>query len=217
MCDTPVSEYMFEKLRPEDKLVLTYLFEETAKTICESYPSHSKTKFVYPDVLCWLLHKLDEQERERMFVLHSFPVLLCYLEWPKQESFMEMAKCLLKFLSTKHFGYILKQIAFKMAYFEDFNYRKLFSEFWQQGLEHHKKYAVGASSCWCALYYLFMIGDVQNIRMIFSRANDAQKRRFSKSRWGSQILEYLQYMGEKDLCNCFIKNCLPAKNISHSQ
>ncbi|GFQ98573.1 hypothetical protein TNCT_572981 [Trichonephila clavata] len=120
-----------------------------------------------------------------MFELHySFPVLLCYLEWPKQESFIEMAKRLLKFLSNKHFGYILKEIAFKEAHFEDFNYRKLFREFWQQGLESHKKYAIGASSCWCALYYLFMVGDVENIRMIFSRANDAQKRRFAKSRWG---------------------------------
>lgn len=211
MCDTPVSEYIFQKLRPEDKLNLPNLFEETANTICELFPRHAQTKFVYPDVLCWLLHKLDEQQREKMYETHPFAVLLCYLEWPKQELFIEMAQCLLQYLSGKHFGFLLMEIASRAMHIKDFNYRKLFRHFWQQSLESHKEYVLGESSCWCALYSLFIIGDVHSIKMVFEKANDAQKMCFLNSKWGRHVEMYLHCMGEKDLLDFFFKTCLPSR------
>ncbi|GFS90564.1 uncharacterized protein NPIL_466371 [Nephila pilipes] len=182
MCDIFVSDYIFQKLRPEDKLILINWFEIISNAIYLSFKRrYSIANLFYTDTLYWLFHKLEKQERLRMLEMHSFTILFCYLQWPRQEFFLEMARYLFKFLSGKHFGYLLAEIAYKRAHAEDFDYGSLFEQFWRQSLEIHKKYVVGKKSLKLAFYHMFMVRDIQNIKMIFESTIDKQKQCILKS------------------------------------
>ncbi|GFS92376.1 uncharacterized protein NPIL_540111 [Nephila pilipes] len=206
-----VSEYIIKKLKPENKRNLVTIFEETTAIFYAFFPRVPFiTNFVHADILCWLLHKLEKQQQQRMLMKHPFPVLISYLEWPRQGLFLKMANYLFKYLSGIHFGYLLKEIAYRKTHDSDFDYGTLFGQFWRHSHAAHKKYAIATKTCWSALYHLFMIGDIQNIEMCFENATDDQKQKFLNSNWGTRMKIDLHHMGKNDLLN-HLENCLPLK------
>ncbi|GFS92377.1 uncharacterized protein NPIL_540121 [Nephila pilipes] len=206
--DIFVSDYIIKKIKPENKLnkLLITEFKNTTTRIYKFFPRMScMVKFPYSDIFCWLFHKLEKKQQQKMLMKHPFPVLLCYLEWPRQELFIEMAPYMFKYLSGIHFGFLLKEIAYKVLHFKDFDYETLFGQFGRQSLVTHKEFAIGSNSCWSALYHLFMTSDRQNIELNFASTTVDQKKIILQSVWWKRIKTDLNRQGKNDLLN-FLNN-----------
>lgn len=94
----------------------------------------------YADVLCFFLSQMPEEQQKEVFRRYSCQVLKCLLDWPWQSFFMETAIRMCEFLPQQDFFDLLRYIVKSKigSRLKDYDYQKLFEEFWLQSPTTHK-------------------------------------------------------------------------------
>ncbi|XP_023225606.1 uncharacterized protein LOC111626461 [Centruroides sculpturatus] len=173
------TEYLLQRLTPEERkksLVRTagYIAERhcSSASICTDLPKD------YADVLCFLLSQMDEAQQTEVFESYPYKVLKCFLGWPLQSLFMETSNRMLNFLSKEDCHYFLREMADKVIEgHKDYDYQKLFGEFWRQSPTAHKRYVIDKCASGSLLSKLFKIKDKKNISLVLKDATLAEKRK----------------------------------------
>ncbi|KFM71539.1 hypothetical protein X975_17417, partial [Stegodyphus mimosarum] len=209
------TEYFLQKLTVIEKE--ESLVRATRHVIIRRRSSFSSStdfpKEHYADVLCFLLSQMDEEQQLEVFKSHICGVFQCFLDWPWQDLFMKTASHVWEVLSERKWKYLLTSVTDKVVVgYTDYDYQKLFGEFWQQSPATHKKYIRDNWAGWFLLYRLFHIEDEENIRLIFSDATVIEKKKFIFSTRGKEICEYLIEHEMWDFLKFFIRECVPSRN-----
>ncbi len=209
------TEYFLQKLTPrerEELLVRTAGY--VAKRRCDSARNCTDLpKEHYADVLCFLLSQMDEEQQIEVFKSYPYKVLKCLLDWPWQSLFMETANRMWGFLSGKDCHYFLREMADKVIEgHRDYDYQKLFGEFWQQSPNAHKRYVIDECASGFLLSKLFKIKDEKNIELILKDANLIEKKKLIFCDRGQDICQHLVYGDKWNLLEFLIRECISSKN-----
>lgn len=175
------SKYFLERLTLQER-------EESLKCI---------DNYVEPDFLLFLLQELKEEERVKILKNIPCEVLYCFLEWPWQKYYIDVANCMWNFLSSKDFAWILGDIIWKVRRgYKDYNYQGLFLEFL------HKSPS--------ALKDSFIETFNDNMEM-----PDLCHLNYSKSiMYNINVINQLIYTichGDWDMLEFYLQECLPSK------
>ncbi|WP_353274480.1 hypothetical protein [Wolbachia endosymbiont (group A) of Ennomos erosarius] len=210
------TKYFLQKLTSrerEESLVRSAGY--VAKRRCIS--GRNRTDFPkehYADVLCFLLSQMDEEQEAEVFKSYPRKVLKCFLDWPWQSLFMETATRMLNFLSKEDCHYFLREMGDKMIEGnKDYDYQKLFGEFWQQSPNARKRYVIDECASGSLLSKLFKIKDKKNISLVLKDATLAEKKKIIFYREGKDICESLIYSNKWDSLKFFIQGCISSKDM----
>lgn len=209
------AEYFLQKLTSkerEESLVRSAGY--VANRRCNS--SRNRTdlpKECYADVLCFLLSQMDKEQEAEVFKGYPRKVLKCFLNWPWQSLFMEAATRMLNFLFEKDCHYFLREMADKaIEGSKDYNYQKLFGEFWQQSPNAYKRYVIDQCASGFLLSKLFKVKDEKNIKLILKDATLIEKKKLIFCDRGKDICQDLVYGDEWGLLKSFILECASSKD-----
>ncbi|KFM64169.1 hypothetical protein X975_17661, partial [Stegodyphus mimosarum] len=184
------------------------LVTDLTPTVTNRIPKQS-----YSEILCFLLSQMGEQQQMEVFRRHPCEVLMCLLDWPWQDLFMETANRMWDILSEKKWKYVLKLITDKVLQgHTEYNYQQLFGEFWKRSPKTHKKYVTDHCAGGYLLFYLFQIEDEENIKLILNDATIIERKKFIFCDRGKAICEYLIDSDKWDLLKFFIRECVSSKH-----
>ncbi|XP_067130146.1 uncharacterized protein [Centruroides vittatus] len=166
------TEYFLQKLTPRER--------EESLVRYAGYVAHRRNsarkrsdfpKEFYADVLCFLLSQMDEEQQTEVFESYPYKVLKCFLDWPWQSLFMEIASRMWDFLPEDDYDCLLRAIIYKVIDgYKDCNYQNLFGEFWQQSPNAHKRYVIDECDSGSLLSKLFKIKDKKNLSLVLKYA-----------------------------------------------
>lgn len=167
------------------------------------------------DTLCFLFSELNEEEK--IEVLKHFPeqFLTCFLDWPNQVFFMQTSARMWNFLDKNIYGQLLLDIVGKVKNgYKDFNYQKLFQEFWEQSPRDNKRHVVSVHSgiLLPIVSGLFQNKDVSNIRLILKDASPEEKKYLAYDEKGLICRNLMNHENQLSLLKFFIKECLPSEH-----
>ena len=191
--------YFWQKLNPQEReRILVRAVNIVARK--RFYCRRKHTYFFkehYTEVLCFFLSQMEEHQQTEVFKSYPFEILLCFLEWPFQSFFIEIANHTWNILSGDNYYCILRLIINKvMDGYKDYNYRKLFGEFWDKGPITHKKHCLNMYvSDSSFLLELLKIKDEGNIRLILKNATIKEKEKILLA--SMDVCEYLLYSNQR--------------------
>lgn len=207
------TEYFLQKLNSRER---KESFIRTAGSVATGRMEYYNEQFLkeyYPDILCILLSQMENEQQLELFKSHSYHVLKCFLDWPRQNFFLETASHLWNFLPDVLYEVLLRKIVDKLKEgCKDFNYQRLFGEVWQQSPNALKKYVLDGYTISYLLSVLFKIRDKNNIKLIFQDATFNVKNKVIYSLNGIDICENLIEGEEWGLLRFFIQECLSSKD-----
>ncbi|GFR11651.1 ANK_REP_REGION domain-containing protein [Trichonephila clavata] len=210
------TEHFLQKLTPkerEESLVRTAGY--VAKKRYGSVSNRTDfPKEHYTDVLCFLLSQMNEEQQAKVFRSYPYEVLKCFLDWPWQSFFMEMAKRMWTFLPEESYDCLLRVITSKAKVvdgYKDYNYQKLFGEFWQQSPISYKRYVINECTDGSLLSNLFEVEDRENITLIVKDATLTEKEELIFSDIGEDICTRLIFRGNWNLVRFFVGECISSK------
>ncbi|KAF8793142.1 hypothetical protein HNY73_004663 [Argiope bruennichi] len=94
----------------------------------------------HPDDFRFCIYQATKEEQKEILKMHPVKVLLCYLDWPLQTEFLEVADKMWNYLQHYHFGLVL-EFLMAVVYRTDFDYKELLVEFWSRSPDDFKVYA----------------------------------------------------------------------------
>lgn len=173
------------------------------------------------DVLCFLFSSLTAEQRTEIYSYCSYEILACFLEWPRQRSFGEIAEELWNLISEKDYYSVLQRISDKIALEIDlFNYIALFKESWNKSPLSHKDYVAKMCNDGILLSKLLKAGNSSNIKLILQHRN-AQRLESAAQRHESDalicniakdVIEELVKQGHLKVLEFFFRHCQPSKS-----
>lgn len=205
------TEFFLEKLTPVER---EFLLETVISlSVIRSSVRVGFLKESISDIFCFLLSELNEEQQIEVFKRCGYQVLICFLDWPLQIFFMEMANCMWNYLDESIYGELLLQITDKIKHgYKDYDYRKLFGEFWKKTSNDYKKNVFWKNFDVRIVSDLFEIRDKDNINLIFQDATPKDKKYLIYSNDAKYICKELTNSDQLDLLKYFIKECLPSEN-----
>lgn len=191
------TEFFLQKLTPTEREATLV---KTAKYVTD------------PDVFFYLLTEMDERQQREIFRSDPYRVLECFLEWPVQSFFIEMADLLWDFLPKWDYCVLLKIIIDKITYsYKDWDYEKLFGKFWEKSPDVFKNYIINEFQNGFLLSLLLKIKDTENLKLILQDATLEEKEKLIYCDRVQYICQDLIYDDEWELLEFFIRECLPAE------
>lgn len=202
-------EYFLQKLTSAER---NEFFIRTATSVAISHHNEEFLKEYFSDILCVLLSQMEEEQQVEVFKKEPLCVLECFLDWPRQIFFMEMASRMWNFLPSYSYSVLLQVIIDKSRDgCKDFNYQELFREMWQQSPKTHKEYIFNHFIFNSLISALFKIRDENNIKLILQDTTCIRKKRFICSCDGELCCVNLIDSEEWGLLKFFIQECLSSK------
>lgn len=208
-------EYFLPKLSPTDRdAALINAAKEVASRCCEYNVVNNKDpcKEYSNEILCFLTSHMREEQQSEIIKGFPFGVLKCFLNWPFQNCFIKNADLALGFLSEERYLTLLELIINKvLCGFRDCDYQNLFSELWNRGLTNYKTYVMDECAAGVLLPKMFLIRDIQYIKVIFKDASLVMKKCFIFGRSGLDICKQLIFNDDWYLLKFFITECISSK------
>lgn len=126
---------------------------------------------------------------------------------------METVKRMRDFLSGENCSYFLRVMVNKVIEgHKDYDYQKLFGEFWQQSPNAHKRYVIDPCAS-LLLSKLFKVKDKENILLILKDATLVEKEKIIFCHEGKDICESFIYSDKWNLLKFFIQECISSKEV----
>lgn len=119
------------------------------------------------------------------------------------------------FLDKNIYGELLLDIVGKVKNgYKDFNYQKLFQEFWEQSPRDNKRHVVSVHSgiLLPIVSGLFQIKDVNNIRLILKDSSPEEKKYLADDEKDLICRNLMNHENQLSLLKFFIKECLPSED-----
>lgn len=207
-------QYFFKKLTSSERK--ESLMKSVGYIVYERLDINKCSEFLYEyysDVLCILVSLMDEEQQMEVFKDFPCHFLISFLDFPWQIFFMEIANRMWNFLPEDVYGVLLLRMVDKLNQgYRDFNYRKLFMEYWQQSPNSHKRYVLNESHESYLLLKIFKSKDKNIIKLFFQDAMINEKKKFLYSYCGQDICEDLIDCEEWDLLGFFLRECISSKD-----
>ncbi|GBM60934.1 hypothetical protein AVEN_192390-1 [Araneus ventricosus] len=174
-----LTEYCFQKFSKEDReasLVQTakdVVRERNPDPLADFEPTHEKLS----DVLCYLLSLMTPEEQMRIFKALPCEVLRCFLDWPWQKFFLDIADIIWTFLPKRKYNDLLSKISIHIGnsgyYFPNF-----FQEFFLRSPRSFRKCFVDqVCRLGSFLQEFFITEDSKTIEVIFRNIDAADRVR----------------------------------------
>lgn len=208
------AEYFLQKLTSaerEESLV------KTAKCVAKGriYNRDERTEFlkeIYSDMLCFLLSQLDQEQQLEVIKSHPMQVLTCLLDWPWQSFFTETANRMWGHIDKLTYQFVFIHFTGNVIQgYKDFNYQKLFREYWENSPPDYKRHILSDSIFNRIVAELFETKDEDNIKLVFKDATPHHKSGVIHSEDGLDICKKFISKSQMRLLRYFIKECLPSK------
>lgn len=208
-------EYFLPKLTPADREAALMDAAKQVATRCRKYNIFSNADSCNEhcnEILCFLISHMREENQMEIFKNHAYGVLKCCLDWSLQSCFIKYAPCSVRHLSEEHYLTLLELIINKVTCgFKDCDYLNLFSEFWSLSNTNYKIYVMDECAAGVLLPRMFLIKDVEYIKVIFKNASVIMRKCFVLGRGGFDICKRLVYDDDWDLLKFFITECVASK------
>ena len=162
------------------------------------------------EVLCFLLSQMDEEQKTQIFIIRPCKVLHCFLNWPLQSLFIEMADLMWDFLSACDYSTLLVDVIEKIKLgYTDWNYQNLFGMFWLKSPSNFKTYVI--DTCGSVLTELFHIKYKESLKFIIRNVSLTEKKKIIYADVVQKVCEKLFLEENWDLLGFLIHECLPSE------
>ncbi|GBN22952.1 hypothetical protein AVEN_115943-1 [Araneus ventricosus] len=172
------TEYFFRKLTYDEREASLF---RTAQAVVTHRLKRGFISGTFPleklsDTLCYLLSLMSHEQQMAIFKEYPFNVLVCLLDWPWQDLFLDIAELIWTFLTEFNFVSLLNIISerIKLGYY----LTKLFQEFFVRSPSEFRKYFVD-DECMTGsiLRNIFDVEDSEIIKVIFKNVDSVDKKR----------------------------------------
>ncbi|KAF8787525.1 hypothetical protein HNY73_009111 [Argiope bruennichi] len=176
------AEYFFRKLT-EDEIEAS-LFR-VCQFVVMKRTRYGLKKTDFPrvkisDTFCYFLSLLSVDRQMTIFKTFPRDVLICFLDWPRQNLFLDIAKLIWDYLTTIDYVFLLEDISMRIK--SDYTLAKLFQEFFLLGSNDFRKYFVNQESEFASCFQaLFKIRDSETIKLIFMNIDSEAKKKLACS------------------------------------
>lgn len=202
------------KLSPQNKVILLLqaLEEAELKISRVHHPKYVAFPLeYYDDVVCFLISCIIS-ERCTDVLKNKFDNLTYFLDAPWQYLFVKVASYMWSTLLPTDFSFLLSKIFDKMINEGDYDYQKLFEDFWRQSPVTQRKQLLSTKSGRFIVSKLFGIKDLsykdmQNIEMMIDDAATEDKMKII---YDDNCIFTLIEMGRLRLLEILIKKCVPS-------
>ncbi|GBN46574.1 hypothetical protein AVEN_71301-1 [Araneus ventricosus] len=194
------TEYFFRKLT--DKERDTVLF----RTLCaalerdmRSYLLRGEQEKPRSDVLCYLLSLMTHEQRMKVFKKHPSSCLMCFLDWPWHDLFLDISDLIWNFLPKSRYDHVLDTMRNNILnlnlgyYFPD-----LFQKFFMRSPSDFRKYFVDRECMhyqipfFCKFIY---VEDAETIKIVLRNLDSCDKVRLLS---GHKFFKLLSFLVEKE-------------------
>ncbi|GBN01431.1 hypothetical protein AVEN_3181-1 [Araneus ventricosus] len=169
------TEYFFQKLTDEErdpsfifdvaKAVIGVRFRNSFKLHC-NLPAENLSS-----VLCYLLSVMSPEKQFQVFRKHSCEVLICFLVWPLENLFLDIAGICWSLLPKRKYARLLSNI-YKIIRTSDYYAGNLFQKFFLSSPRNFRKLFVKQKRRYCFLFSEFFHDeDTETIKVIFKNIN----------------------------------------------
>lgn len=156
----------------------------------------------HSELFCFILSQINYEQQMQIFEVCPIQALQCFLDWPWQKTFVEIASRLMHFLPNSN--EVLKIITLKVDMgYNDYNYQEVFRDVWQQMTAAQKLHIINDSFS-TVLNSLLEIKDKESIKFIFLDINIAERKKFIFSDLGQDFCKHLILCEDLDLLKFFI-------------
>lgn len=205
------TEYFLQKLNPKKALNAALSIPNSIHykfTPCMNDPPGEYNT----EVLIFLLSKMNKTQRKQFFRQRSVQVLKCCLEWPWQSLFLEMARRVWRFLDRGECIIVLTSILFKMLV-QDYNYKKLFQDVWEQMPDTDKNYIInGNRSIVAVLDILLKAEDKETIKLVFKDVTPEEKNKLIFSEKMLILCKTMIYRNQWDSLKFIVQLLISSKD-----
>lgn len=209
------TEYFLQKLNPREKplLNLNVALSVVNKRHNREPKITDPPKEYYTEVLCFLLLQTSKEQQIEVFKTHPLPVLCCFLDWPWQNFFVEIAGHLWNFLPEIDYYFVFQSILHKLHIgYIDYNYKKIFRDVWQQIPDTDKNYIINNKGLVYLLDRLFQVQDQENFKFIFKDTTLIDKNKLIFSYEGLYLCKSMINRGNWDLFKFFVQLLISSKD-----
>ncbi|GBN64022.1 hypothetical protein AVEN_80174-1 [Araneus ventricosus] len=180
------AEYFFQKLTHEEReatLIRTAQAVVSSRNMdlyrLTSYHDFPKEKV--SDVLCYLLSLMTQEEQIRIFNEQPCEVLKCFLDWPLQDFFLDIADFIWTFLPERDYSSLLWNMT-RSIQNTSYYFPNLFQNFFLRSPINFRKHFVDRE-CQFGSFFpeFFNIEDTETIKVIFRNVDTADRVRLVSS------------------------------------
>ncbi|GIY99757.1 uncharacterized protein CEXT_646871 [Caerostris extrusa] len=205
------TEHFFQKLTTKErKGCLVETTQCVAKTRCDlDYGcTHDFPKECYCDVLAYLLLQCNEADQVKVFQKYPYRVLKCFISWPWQDHFIQIAERMWPFLPEFDYNTLLRILTENINIF-GYNYHKIIRKFWLQSPISFKEYVIN-KQCNSGGYLstLFKENDQESIKFFLGNVTTVDRERMISSHSGLHICHNLMLRNRWDLLEMFVQECM---------
>ncbi|GFY62445.1 uncharacterized protein TNIN_146021 [Trichonephila inaurata madagascariensis] len=196
------TQYFFQKLSDEEKS------KEELKLTKSIVKRVEFSKEYYFEVLHFLLLQMSEINQLKVLQTSSYDLLCCFLEWPLQPYFNDLAGLLWSYLAPTDFEDLLWHIAIRSMQQKGAgcDFQSFFSRLWLDSPLHFKKYIISQEQWQHLVCHLYETGDTGSANLLLEMATAEQVERFITGNLGLH-LSYSLSWSKKFYC---IAACLAA-------
>ena len=205
-------EHFLKNLKPSKQ----FLIEITMKLLHANPDIYSKIleppKEYYTEIFCLFFSQMNNEQQIKVFENHSRFILVSLLDWPWQGLLIETAGHLKNFLSEKDYYFVCAIMLYKVKLgFKDYDYHKMFQDFWQQIPHAHKRGIVNNDNFLKILCYLFQMQDKEITRSIIQDVPSAVKEKLLLSDMIRSRFEHMIAANEWEYVQFFFRECLSSR------
>ncbi|GFX56896.1 uncharacterized protein TNCV_3566681 [Trichonephila clavipes] len=206
------TRYFFQKLSDEEKKeVVLKITKHVLKKV-------EFSKEYYFEVLQFLLLQMSEKDRLDVFQAGSYNLLCCFLEWPLQSYFNNLAGHLWSYLDPSEFNDLLWHIT--ILNFEHkgdgCDYQRLFSGLWSVSPLHFKQYIISNESWEHLLCHLYETGDIGSANLMLKMLTPEQVDSFITGNYGLQLIYILSWSDQFNYLVSCLEACVTSARIGET-
>ncbi|GFY58868.1 uncharacterized protein TNIN_321561 [Trichonephila inaurata madagascariensis] len=203
------TRYFFQKLSDKEKK------EEVLKMTKYILRKVEFSKEYYFEVLQFLLLQMSEKDQLDVFQAGSYNLLCCFMEWPLQPYFNNLAGHLWSYLVPSEFNDLLWHITIRNLEHKSngCDYKSLFSRLWSESPLHFKKYIISQEPWEHLLCHLYETGDIGSANLMLKMVTPEQVDGFITGNSGLHLSYSLTWSNKFYYLVACLEACVTSETI----
>ncbi|GBN34438.1 hypothetical protein AVEN_213976-1 [Araneus ventricosus] len=210
------TEYFFQKLTVEERDSALFI------TLCEALgryrslclPGHKDEKPI-SDVLCYLLSLMAHEQRMQFFKNQPSGCLMCFLDWPLAELFLDIADIIWNFLPESQYEHVLDRLSDNISSSNMCHYLPdLFQKFFMRSPINFRKLFVDRE-CQGRMFTFFTefiyFEDTETIKVVLRNLDSDDRMRLVTDLKFCKLLSFLMFRDKWHLVELCVLEAVRSK------